>query len=231
MGSAPCVQGATWVSAAPKVIYDTKATEELENELKLCSIYGSIPNFDKMIRLVRGGANPCVKNKYGRTLWHYAAMFDRDDVILQLIQLLQLNPLIADYPGREMVTCLNSRDDIGRTPLHEAILSKSNEAVRILVLNGANLAAIDNFGRTTLHAAVISWNLFAVQLLLRTIATHRPECLNAYVNTPDRLGTSPLHDAVLSNNYEFVRILIANGADPAAKDGFGQFPSHMAVQR
>lgn len=175
--------------------YDIQATRELEDGLQKMQKFeydsydkfGQMPNFFKMMNLIDLGANPCTENNHHWTLWHYAAKFNRWDILWRLIHVVE-NSIGREY----LVKCLNRKNDMGRTPLHEAISNNSDEVMQNLIFYGADLAARDNWGQIPLHTAVIRGNLIAVKALLEAIKKHREDLLPAYVNALDRLYQTPL---------------------------------------
>jgi ankyrin repeat protein len=53
----------------------------------------------------------------------------------------------------------------------------------------------------------------------------------AEVNSPNRNGKPPLHQAVSNEQMDIVRILLAHGADPNQRDDVGWPPLHWAASR
>ena len=49
---------------------------------------------------------------------------------------------------------VNTPDSCGKTPLHNAILGKNVDIVKLLLKSGADVTSLDERGDTPLHAAV-----------------------------------------------------------------------------
>ncbi|MDR2371663.1 MAG: ankyrin repeat domain-containing protein [Puniceicoccales bacterium] len=198
MGSG--LSGSLWQpqTAQKEITYNIQATQELEKILKgmeefeydSYDKFRQIPNFFTMMNFINRGANPCAENNHHWTLWHFAAKFNRWYILPQFIEKIK-NSIGQEY----LVKYFNKKNDMGRTPLHEAIINNSNEVVQNLIFNGANLAAKDNFGQTPLHTAAMVGNLIAIKALFEAIKNIRPDILLAYVNTLDRLFQTPLDSA------------------------------------
>ena len=88
---------------------------------------------------------------HGRTALQWAAMYDRPDVIHELLQ------RGADVNKRD-------RDD-GLTALHWNAITNSNDAIPLLLRNGASTTIKDNEGQTPIDLARQYNNHKAVLLL------------------------------------------------------------------
>ena len=93
----------------------------------------------------------------------------------------------------------------GRTALIAAAFNGFLEAVQFLIQHGADPFLKGSDGTTVLIAAARSRKMALVKYLL--------EGWQLDVNARDRLGWSPLYCAVLENQPEMVRYLLAHGAD------------------
>ena len=100
----------------------------------------------------------------------------------------------------------NLKDGSGCTPLHVAVSNGFTTIVRLLLNNGADTEVKDSHGKT------------AVQMRLRSegILTHLVE-KGADIEARDRLGQTPLCNAIVSNSQITARYLIERGADTNAK--------------
>jgi ankyrin repeat protein len=93
----------------------------------------------------------------------------------------------------------------GFRPLHTAVSFGHENVARLLVVQGAATEARDAYGRTPLHIAAREGHLGAARLLLANGAD-----VNARAAT-NRL--TPLHQAILNNKIEMVKLLLDYRAD------------------
>ncbi len=133
---------------------------------------------------------------------------------------------------------VNARDTLGGTPLLDAAWAGNVEIARVLLQHGADVNAVHReAGSTALEYAVLTGRTAIVKLLLaagaNTARRYRydqtvlhlaaargfPQILELLVNSRIALnpvdvnGNTPLDEAVLHNQAESVRFLIAHGAD------------------
>jgi len=99
----------------------------------------------------------------------------------------------------------NARSKQGSTPLLIAASDDgASEIVKLLLENGADVAASDESHETALNEAAYANDLATVKLLLRK---------GADVNARDVTGETPLMNAAAEGNAEMVGMLLARGAD------------------
>ena len=108
-------------------------------------------------------------------------------------------------------------------PIHYAGQRKHKDICRLLVENGAIDALIDsdNPDVTHLFRAAYSYDADAVEEVL----TRRPEI----VDSKDKDGRTPLHEACTQGDTKTVRKLLRFGADFTIRDNNGQTPVDRAV--
>ena len=105
-------------------------------------------------------------------------------------------------------------------PLHFAIMSGHDDAVRILLEHGADINADSALG-TPLNVAASRNRTSAATMLLSR---------GADPNAPGgRQERTPLHSAAFAGAAEVVQVLLDHGADPLARTKFGAPPLHLAV--
>jgi ankyrin repeat protein len=157
--------------------------------------------------LLDHGANPKAANRHGVTPLHRAA------ARINSTQLLV-----------EKGADVRSVDDSRRTPLHCAAASGSIDVAQFLLRHGADINACDADGWTPLHSA-----LGGVREKAESIARE-----NEAVYPPGALVPVHQHDGFhgeLFNCYPgIVKLLLASGANPNAKDKDGRTPLDWAVR-
>lgn len=107
----------------------------------------------------------------------------------------------------------------GMVPLHCAAVEGHASLVELLVRQGAYIDATDDDGNTALHLAAVRGRAEVVRKLLA--------CGSSSVNTVNRAGYTPLHEAVLpvprtgtgpsswqNNHSQVLKYLLQAGADP-----------------
>ncbi|KAF6839673.1 hypothetical protein CMUS01_04180 [Colletotrichum musicola] len=135
----------------------------------------------------------------GLTPLHYAATFDHDDFIKEMVQL---------YPGLD-VKCRNNN---GFTPLHSAALNGASSAVKALVeIDPSTMILKEKQSRIPLHLAYWYGHLHCATVL------SNPETINAQ----DDFGATPLRIACRSGYKALVQYLLEQGADINQLDNNG----------
>jgi ankyrin repeat protein len=104
------------------------------------------------------------------------------------------------------------RDDIGNTPLINAVNSSNEDTMRALIELGADVNVANSIGRTALRYAV-HYDLFEI---MKTLIEK-----GANINSQDISGVTPLIQAVWHNESRMVRYLVDKGADINIKDSEG----------
>jgi uncharacterized protein len=113
----------------------------------------------------------------------------------------------------------------GWTALHLAAAFGTPETVRLLIEHGAKVEAVSKNPQTNqpLHAALaLGRNPETIELLLAA---------GAAPNDRQTGGFTPIFSAAAANRRDLVEILIANGADPAIQNDFGQSAAGFARER
>jgi ankyrin repeat protein len=100
---------------------------------------------------------------------------------------------------------VNQSTSKGFTPLHAATIGGHEEAIKLLLDNGALIDPREKEeNRTPLHIATQNGNKRIVELLISR---------GADINARAIANTTPLHIAVTISNEEIVELLLKNGAD------------------
>ena len=159
--------------------------------------------------VIRGGADPKAKNKYGETALHTAVAGGH---------LAAVEALLAH--GVNLNDNLNNWGD---TALHKAIAHGRNQILAFLLAKGADPAIRDRMGDTPLHDAVHAQrHIKMVTALLDN---------KADPNATNRSSRAPLHESAQWGTAEIATLLIARGAKPNATDRSGRTPLHLAKTR
>jgi len=95
---------------------------------------------------------------------------------------------------------VQSRNELGSTPLHVAATNSSPEAAKLLIAKGADVNARDNNGSTPLHLAAFTGKKEVIELLLNS---------GAIADAKDNKNATPLDYAnqVPSNEAKPVLVL------------------------
>lgn len=183
---------------------------------------------DDVAALVAAGANLNARDFLGHTPLHmavYTPLFARSvDAVLALLA-AGADPTARNNNGETPLhradsaddvapllaagAMLNARDNIGETPLHEATGERSRNAdvAAALLAAGADPNARNNYGHTPLHSLTSSAAAgFNVSLNSRTA------------------GFDEIEEEFWARDVEVVRVLLAAGADPNARDATGATP-------
>jgi ankyrin repeat protein len=147
--------------------------------------------------------------------------------------------LLNDHPE-----LLESKDNLGRTPLYAAVAHNQLDIATLLLANGANVNACDSQRHTPLiqslwvynHDKMVrlllakgadvnlsdEWKMTAVAYAAKQGQIDDAKILVANdANINFASGKTPLYFAIIGNHADVVELLLANGADPNAKvEGF-----------
>ena len=121
---------------------------------------------------------------------------------------------------------VNSKSDIGRTPLDVAIAFKQSLMTDLLRKHDGKTRDELKAAENELKAAESIWNAIEVGSIE---ATKQHIAKGADVNAKGIWGRTPLHKAVLEGHKEVAELLIAKGADVNAKNDEGKTPLDLAL--
>jgi len=180
--------------------------------------------------LLQNGVNPDSRARYGRTPLSYAAGGGHKKVVECLLNLKDVDP--------------DSKSQFWQTPLYKAAMGGHTSIVEMLLHRGADPDTLSRFGQTPLIWAAARGHGDTVRLLLSTgrvnINTMDEEHqtplawasagghldvvklllgANAWINTKDIFGRTPLEHAHTADADDVVRtlaeaIMLARGGDP-----------------
>jgi ankyrin repeat protein len=193
-------------------------------------------------RAIAAGATAFVMDRLNNSPLIYAASRNAADVIRVIVQSDNKG---IDYPGhlgtalgiaaqegnidaaRELLdggANIGAADDMGSTPLMNAVYAEEKEMVAFLLERGADANAL-RMGEGALHLAVRRGNVEILEMLLASSAKqHLHQQTNAQKMTP-------LHIAVLSEQHAMAGMLIAAGAFPGMVNAQGETPLATAARK
>ena len=122
---------------------------------------------------------------------------------------------------------INSKNNIGSTVVHEAILNSSIHTVKLLLDSKPDYKIVDNKGRTFIHNVVWKDCTKTFKLI------HSYD--NSVVNIADKYGILPINYAVFMGKYdlvismiqEFAHVNNTNKIDPKMKGFFKKFHNNL----
>lgn len=109
---------------------------------------------------------------------------------------------ICEYRKLDKSVDINTTDQFGNTPLHDAAYKGQKDVVELLIARGLDINVKNLSGNTPLHTAA-SWNQMAVAELLIT--------KGADINAMDIGGATPLQYAEINNHKDMVELLKKHG--------------------
>jgi len=187
-------------------------------------------NLDIVKLLVAKGAKFDVKVLDDRTVFHHAVSQGSKDIVEFFVSegidipRLYLSACMGDLVGiKDLVeqgADINSKDELGWTPLYWAVSMGRQEMTEFLISKGALVDIRTKNGRTPLRQAVQAGTVKLVKLLISK---------GAVVKAKDKQGNTPLHRALAAGHHEIVELLIAKGADVNAKTRVNWTPLHQAA--
>src|SRR6267154_2992162 len=121
----------------------------------------------------------------------------------------------------------NSRDDLGRVPLHRVsqggrMAKSSLEIARLLVNSGVDVNVSDDEGWAPLHAAAKYGHREIAELLLGS---------SANLDARNKEQETPLDISCYNGKSDVARLLIDRGSDINSRDEIGCIPLHTASRR
>ncbi len=174
--------------------------------------------------LLEAGANPNARNDMGMTPLHCVCNTESMELLLAAgadarardnndLSVLHRFPLLPNWAKLLVQHGADAaaRSRAGLSPLYDV---QDVETARFLVGHGARPDVPDNFGRNALFGAGVLFDA----ALVRFYVEHGCD-----PNAPDMGGQTPLH---YHHNGETVAALLACGANPLARCGYGRTPLH-----
>lgn len=118
----------------------------------------------------------------------------------------------------------NRQNRLGRTPFLEALEQKNFSLLAIFLtrIDLTNMNVVDSLSNTALHYC----KYLNEKVIFDSVLHSNPASLNAQ----NRDGQTPLHDAILCDNYAFAQYLLTQGADSTLVNKEGNTPLHLAAR-
>jgi ankyrin repeat protein/predicted membrane channel-forming protein YqfA (hemolysin III family) len=174
-------------------------------------IAASISNKTESIKCLKElGADVNVKDKYGETAIHKAAMFGKTESIKCL---------------KELGADVNAKNNDGETPMFSAVKNYQVENIKYLAALGADVNAKNNEGNSILFLATLG----------EEDTEDKTECikclaaLGADVNAKNNGGLTPIFGAVASGLISTLKCLKELGANMSVESNKGVTPLNFAV--
>ncbi|CAF3000241.1 unnamed protein product [Rotaria sp. Silwood2] len=148
----------------------------------------------------------------GNTFLHYLVNkkdIDYDKYIQKLIE------ISADF---------NRQNRLGRTPFLEALEQKNFQLIAAFFrhIELTNVNVVDSLLNTALHyCKYLDDNVIYDTVLQSNLLS---------LNAQNRDGQTPLHDAILCDNFPFAQYLLQHGADLSLTNKDGNTPLHLAAR-
>lgn len=160
--------------------------------------------------LLDAGAGPDTRSHGGITPMIVAATHNRPRLV----------HILSQYRGN-----VDAADNIGQTPLHYAVFKGLGGVVAALLHAGADPFLRTHKGRSALDIAVVYGRSALVDQMM---SAPNPD-LRQHLGSGDNLGQTPLHHACRNSTLAVTKLLLAAGADPAARDNSDMSPLDVAV--
>lgn len=168
-------------------------------------------NIEAIRALIAKGANPYIYNKECTSIDLAMQNGAPEEVLNMLI---------------DTRTNINNFDQDGNTLLHKAIWYNNHAAVKFLLAKGANPAIEDRRRYTALHLAILR---NSSPEIVSTLLQYNTNINSQHPNRNN--GNTLLHIAIMHNNYEAVKTLLQQGANPDILNNDDYSSIHLAIMQ
>ncbi|XP_067682911.1 ankyrin repeat domain-containing protein 50-like [Haliotis asinina] len=156
--------------------------------------------------LVRKGANASLVDNKSRNILHWACTGGHPDMVEHVLTRYSMY--------------INSRTNIGVTPLMKAAYHGHTDVFDYLVSIGANVSLVDNDGDNLLHFASMGGHANMVEHILSQ------DLVN--INSKGKHGRTPLMRAAYYGNTKMLDLLVRKGSRISSVDDTGENILHLA---
>lgn len=118
----------------------------------------------------------------------------------------------------------NRPNQLGRTAFLDALEQNNHQLLAVFLrhIDVTNINVVDTMSNTALHYCKYLHETFIYESVLNS----NPTALNAQ----NRDGQTPLHDAILCDNYAFAQYLLQHNCDVSLANKDGNTPLHLAAR-
>ncbi|XP_071086553.1 putative ankyrin repeat protein RF_0381 [Haliotis cracherodii] len=156
--------------------------------------------------LVGKGCNPSAVDDDGNNILHLACFSD--------------NVHIVEFVITHKIADIESRSQLGRTPVMIAAEMGKQQVFDLLVGKGCNLSAVNDTGNNILHLACFGGNVHIVEYLI----THKI----ADIESRGHFGRTPVMTAAVQGQQKVFDLLVGKGCNLSAVDDTGYNILHLA---
>lgn len=167
------------------------------------------------------GANLSAVGRDGKTPIHYAAGL-KDMRCLKVLS-----------KSQHFLSCINTPDNNGDTPLHIAASVRGDLSVCLLLQMGAKSTLCNHQGRLPIHSAILGDPTRELSPVLCGLLED-PES-SGFVNALDNNSNTPINllgrKAIQSSTPQIIQFLLSRGADLSIPNNKGRTPIHHFAKR
>ncbi len=170
------------------------------------------PSIDAIELLVEHSLDINACDERGNTFIHYLVNKKDIDYEKYVNKLMEKS---ADF---------NRQNQLGRTPFLEALEQNNFQllAVFLLHIDVTNINVVDTLLNTALHYC----KYLNERFIYESVLTSNPLSLNAQ----NRDGQTPLHDAIIFDNYSLAQYLLQQNCDVSLTNKDGNTPLHLVAR-